>query len=162
MEAPSRHRAEDLSKEDLLAMFLQLEISAETASQQSTLEKAAIKEKALVLLKRCRDLEGRQGDYDTLKSKVDMYESAAFTRNEEKQGDAQHAQTVLKGDVAETVEKEREREERFRLLQGDYDSKVAEAVAARADAVDLTNQGAHHLCIIFLYSYNYYYHCCYE
>ena len=51
---------EDLPREDLVEMFLKVELEKAAAIEtcaQVNLEKDKLKEKALVLLKRCRDLE---------------------------------------------------------------------------------------------------------
>ena len=72
--ATARLRVEDVSREDLLNMFLKLEeqkIAAEESFAQSIIEKDKIKEKALALLKRCRELESKQSEIDELKIKVE-------------------------------------------------------------------------------------------
>ena len=68
-DSPKR-RAQSLSKEDLVDEYVRLQsysiataaekVAAEESCAHISLEKDKIKEKALALLKRCRDLEGSQ------------------------------------------------------------------------------------------------------
>lgn len=125
----SRQRAEDSSKEDLLIMFLKLEVDSKVAAEeqaaQSNAEKDMIKQKAIALLKRCKDLEVRQGEFEEMKSKVEKYELSASLKTDENQSEQPAAGGT----------------EQYALLQREFDLKVLEAAAARAEASDLNNQG---------------------
>jgi putative cell wall-binding protein len=85
---PGRRKVEDMSKEDLLAMLQKLKAfsqnetlekkNAEEANAILMKEKDDIKEKALVLLKRCREAESKQTEYEELKTKLEAYESGSM------------------------------------------------------------------------------------
>lgn len=130
-------RLEDASKDDLLQMVLQLEVqkaAAQETIELSNVEKDKIKEKALALLKRCRELESKQGEIDDLKNKLQKLEASPTSTT-----DASH------GDTAVTDEKYNrivsELQERCRTLQSENDHKVAEMKAINENCEGYKNQG---------------------
>lgn len=87
---PSRRKVEDLTKEELLEMLNKLKTysqkatedkkNAEESYDKSIREKEELKEKAMILLKRCRDLELKSKEFDTFKSNMnDTSTSTAST-----------------------------------------------------------------------------------
>ena len=130
-------RLEDASKDDLLKMVLQLEIqkvAAQETIELSNVEKDKIKEKALALLKRCRELESKQGEIDDLKSKLLKFEASPAS-----------ATDGSPGGIAATDEKYSrivsELQERCRILQSENDQKAAEMKVTNENCEASKNQG---------------------
>lgn len=145
MEASSdsRRRIEGLPREDLVEMFLKLEMysiltaaektAAVESCSQINLEKEKIKEKALTLLKRCRDLEGKQDEIEELKNQVHAYQSSGATLGTQSDGKVQpDAQSQLL--IANW-------ESRFKVLEDNYDLKATELAAAFEETLSYKNQG---------------------
>lgn len=137
--ATARLRVEDVSREDLLNMFLKLEeqkIAAEESFAQSNIEKDKIKEKALALLKRCRELESKQSEIDELKIKVEALESSSGTA----------PQPSLDSKMKDSAEEKlcliiTELQQRCKLLQASYDIKESEASLATEEILKYKDQG---------------------
>lgn len=137
--ATARLRVEDVSREDLLNMFLKLEeqkIAAEESFAQSNIEKDKIKEKALALLKRCRELESKQSEIDELKIKVEALESSSGTA----------PQPSLDSKMKDSAEEKlcliiTELQQRCKLLQASYDIKESEASLATEEISKYKDQG---------------------
>lgn len=137
--ATARLRVEDVSREDLLNMFLKLEeqkIAAEESFAQSNIEKDKIKEKALALLKRCRELESKQSEIDELKIKVEALESSSGTA----------PQPSLDSKMKDSAEEKlcliiTELQQRCKLLQASYDIKESEASLATEEILKYMDQG---------------------
>ena len=137
--ATARLRVEDVSREDLLNMFLKLEeqkIAAEESFAQSNIEKDKIKEKALALLKRCRELESKQSEIDELKIKVEALESSSGTA----------PQLSLDSKMKDSAEEKlcliiTELQQRCKLLQASYDIKESEASLATEEISKCKDQG---------------------
>jgi hypothetical protein len=137
--ATARLRVEDVSREDLLNMFLKLEeqkIAAEESFAQSNIEKEKIKEKALALLKRCRELESKQSEIDELKIKIEALESSSGTA----------PQPSLDSKMKDSAEEKlcliiTELQQRCKLLQASYDIKESEASLATEEISKYKDQG---------------------
>jgi hypothetical protein len=90
--ATGRRKVEDMSKEDLIVMLQKLKALSQNATLEKNIaeeanvlimkEKDDIKEKALVLLKRCREAESKQTEYEELKTKLEAYESGSMSNND--------------------------------------------------------------------------------
>lgn len=128
---------EDASKEVLLVMFRELaeqKCAAEESCAQSNVEKDKIKEKALALLKRCRDLESKQGEIDELKKKVLALEessSPASSTNEARESKVEMQLSQIISDLRE----------RCKALQSDNDLKIAELKTISEESESNKNQG---------------------
>ena len=131
-------RPEDASKEVLLVMFQQLEAqknAAEESSVQSNIEKDKIKEKALALLKRCRDLESKQVEIDELKKQVlALEESSSVAASTNAAGDSK-VEVQLSLIIADL-------KERCKVLQSDNDLKTAELKTTSEVYESNKNQGS--------------------
>ena len=130
-------RFEDASKDDLLQMVLQLEIQKVAAQETidlSNIEKDKIKEKALALLKRCRELESKQGEIDDLKNKLEKLEASSTSDSS-----ADHenvAATEAKFDIIVS-----DLQGRCRTLQSENAHKDAEMKVTNDDCETYKNQG---------------------
>jgi hypothetical protein len=137
--ATARQRVKDVSREDLLDMFLKLEeqkLAAEECFAQSNIEKDKIKEKALALLKRCRELESKQGEIDELRVKVVALESSSGAA----------LQPSLDCKTIDSAEEKlcliiTELQQRCKLLQASHDMKESEATLAGEEILNYKNQG---------------------
>jgi hypothetical protein len=137
--ATARLRVEDVSREDLMNMFIKLEeqkIAAEESFAQSNTEKEKIKEKALALLKRCRELESKQGEIDELRIKVVALESSSGAAQQQSPDSKMNDSAEEKLCLIIT-----ELQQRCKLLQASHDMKAAEATSATEEITNYKNQG---------------------
>lgn len=128
---------EDASKEDLLKMVLQLEIqkvAAQETIELSNVEKDKIKEKALALLKRCRELESKQGEIDDLKNKLQKFEASPASTTDASPGDTAATDEKYSRIVSEL-------QERCRIMQSENDHKAAEMKVTNENCEAYMNQG---------------------
>ena len=148
-DSPKR-RAQSLSKEDLVDEYVRLQsysiataaekVAAEESCAHISLEKDKIKEKALALLKRCRDLEGSQVEFDEMKSKVEALQLSAptiKTDGDSKMQTNEELQLIIVGF-----------EGRQQILQSKYDLQVIETISAKEDCLKYKSQGK---CILIIY-----------
>ena len=137
--AAARLRVADVSREDLLSMLLKLEeqkIAAEESFAHSNVEKDKIKEKALALLKRCRELESKQSEIDELRLKVVALESSSGAA----------AQPSLDSKSNDATDEKlyviiNELQQRCKLLQAGHDIKATEASLSIEEISNYKNQG---------------------
>jgi hypothetical protein len=155
MESPAsgRRRIEDMSKEDLLEIIQKLKTysqqatsdkkSAEEANAQITREKEEIREKAMALLKRCRELEGKVEVFESSLSSVTVGQNDSIDQTKDKE------EGSSTGGSASPSMQEQERlltvisvlEDRYATLQTGHNQKIAEALASAEECATYKNQG---------------------
>lgn len=148
--ATGRRKVEDMSKEDLIEMTQKLETfsqnaalgkkNAEEATATIMKERDDIKEKALLLLKRCREAESKQSEYEELKIRFEGYESGSMNAQND-QSISESSVSDMQGHNMQLLSQIATLESTCESLQSSLAEKKVEAEASTAQNADYKIQG---------------------
>jgi hypothetical protein len=148
--ATGRRKVEDMSKEDLIEMLQKLKVfsqnealgkkNAEEATATVMKEKDDIKEKALLLLKRCREAESKQSEYEEVKIKLEAYESGSMNAQND-QSISETSVSNMQGHNMQLLSQIATLESTCESLQLSLEEKKVEAEASTTQNADCKIQG---------------------